>query len=122
MVTKREPGKLYCSFCGKSEDDCEHMLAGVQTWICGECVDLCAEVIKSNRAQKNRRGWCVEEMARAYFEASTHSISIPRMGIKSCTWQELDIDSKARYVDAMHAAVKKAGEMGFELTEKEKKQ
>ncbi len=120
MVTKREPGKLYCSFCGKSEDDCEHMLAGVQTWICDECVDLCAEVIKSNRAQKNRRGWCVEEMAKAHFESSMVDISIPRLGIKSATWDELGPEKK-RHVNAMEAALAAAERRAFKLVEGEKK-
>lgn len=37
---------LYCSFCGKPNDEVEHLIAGPQVFICNECVELCVEIIE----------------------------------------------------------------------------
>src|SRR5947208_471900 len=35
-----------CSFCGKSQEDVERLIAGPGTvYICNECVELCREII-----------------------------------------------------------------------------
>ena len=33
---------LYCSFCGKSQNEVRKLIAGPSVFICDECVDLCA--------------------------------------------------------------------------------
>lgn len=37
---------LYCSFCGKSEDDVKKLIAGPLVWICDKCVELCTEIVR----------------------------------------------------------------------------
>ncbi|BBB26155.1 ATP-dependent protease ATP-binding subunit ClpX [Amphritea japonica] len=37
---------LYCSFCGKSQDEVKKLIAGPSVFICDECVDLCNDIIK----------------------------------------------------------------------------
>jgi len=37
---------LYCSFCGKSQDEVKKLIAGPAVFICDECVDLCNDIIK----------------------------------------------------------------------------
>ena|SRR5882724_1197859 len=40
------PKTLYCSFCVKSQHEVEKLISGpAGIFICGECVDLCNEVI-----------------------------------------------------------------------------
>jgi hypothetical protein len=34
-------GALYCSFCGKTEDQVEQLITGPGVCICNECVMLC---------------------------------------------------------------------------------
>ncbi|HCH24822.1 MAG TPA: ATP-dependent Clp protease ATP-binding subunit ClpX [Oceanospirillaceae bacterium] len=42
-----ENGKLlYCSFCGKSQNDVRKLIAGPSVFICDECVDLCNDIIR----------------------------------------------------------------------------
>ena len=42
-----------CSFCGKSQDDVEKLIAGPGVYICDECVDLCMDIVEgSNTNQK----------------------------------------------------------------------
>jgi ATP-dependent Clp protease ATP-binding subunit ClpX len=36
---------LRCSFCGKTQDEIERLIAGPGVFICDECVDLCVRVI-----------------------------------------------------------------------------
>ena len=43
------PYPLYCSFCGKSQEDIEVMVAGPTVFICNECVDVCVEQISRTR-------------------------------------------------------------------------
>lgn len=37
---------LYCSFCGKSQNDVKKLIAGPSVFICDECVDLCNDIIR----------------------------------------------------------------------------
>ena len=37
---------LYCSFCGKSQHEVRKLIAGPNVFICNECVELCADIIK----------------------------------------------------------------------------
>jgi ClpX C4-type zinc finger len=39
-----------CSFCAKSADDVETLVAGAGVFICDECVALCGQVIAQKRA------------------------------------------------------------------------
>jgi ATP-dependent Clp protease ATP-binding subunit ClpX len=42
-----DKGKLlYCSFCGKSQNDVRKLIAGPSVFICDECVDLCNDIIR----------------------------------------------------------------------------
>jgi ATP-dependent Clp protease ATP-binding subunit ClpX len=37
--------KLYCSFCGKSQDEVRKLIAGPSVYICDECIELCNEIL-----------------------------------------------------------------------------
>lgn len=44
---KDDDGKLlYCSFCGKNQDEVRKLIAGPSVYICDECVDLCNDIIR----------------------------------------------------------------------------
>src|SRR5271155_4719592 len=36
---------LYCSFCGKSQQEVRKLIAGPTVFICAECVELCTDII-----------------------------------------------------------------------------
>lgn len=38
---RRAKETLYCSFCGKSQDEVLKLIAGPSVFICDECVELC---------------------------------------------------------------------------------
>ncbi|WP_127470794.1 ATP-dependent Clp protease ATP-binding subunit ClpX [Thiomicrorhabdus aquaedulcis] len=38
--------KLYCSFCGKGQDEVRKLIAGPSVYICDECVELCNDILR----------------------------------------------------------------------------
>jgi ATP-dependent Clp protease ATP-binding subunit ClpX len=47
MTKKKNPlsNELSCSFCGKSQEEVQRLIAGPDVYICDECVSLCNEII-----------------------------------------------------------------------------
>jgi len=39
-----------CSFCGRNQDDVERLIAGPDVYICGECIDLCNQIVLDKNA------------------------------------------------------------------------
>lgn len=37
---------LYCSFCGKSQNEVKKLIAGPSVYVCDECIDLCNDIIR----------------------------------------------------------------------------
>lgn len=50
---------LYCSFCGKSQNEVKKLIAGPSVFVCDECVELCNDIIR-------------EETQETHPEADTH--------------------------------------------------
>ena len=40
---------LYCSFCGKTQDEVQKLIAGPTQFICDECIELCMDIITEER-------------------------------------------------------------------------
>lgn len=55
---------LYCSFCGKSQNEVRKLIAGPSVFICDECVDLCNDIIR-------------EEVQENAAESSAEKLPIP---------------------------------------------
>tara|TARA_Y100000590_G_scaffold462377_1_gene626328 strand:- start:2342 stop:3646 length:1305 start_codon:yes stop_codon:yes gene_type:complete len=47
---------LYCSFCGKSQNEVRKLIAGPSVFICDECVDLCNDIIQEELDDRNESG------------------------------------------------------------------
>ena len=45
-----------CSFCGKTADQVEHIVAGETAAICNECVALCQQIIHAERERSVHPG------------------------------------------------------------------
>ena len=52
MTTRREgkEGKLYCSFCGKSQKEVKKLIAGPTVYICNECIELYHDTLSEDQA------------------------------------------------------------------------
>ena len=44
--SKDDDKLLYCSFCGKSQNEVRKLIAGPSVYVCDECVELCNNIIK----------------------------------------------------------------------------
>src|SRR5579859_339518 len=48
---------LYCSFCGKSQNEVRKLIAGPTVFICDECVELCLDIIgEENKSLLRKSG------------------------------------------------------------------
>ena len=47
--------KVSCSFCYKTQDQVDKLIAGPNVYICNECIDLCCSIIESEPSHKKRR-------------------------------------------------------------------
>ncbi len=49
--------ELYCSFCGKSQDNVQRLIAGPDVYICDECVTLCNDILAQDKiSEKSDQG------------------------------------------------------------------
>lgn len=46
---------LYCSFCGKSDQQVQKLIAGPTVFICDECVALCSEIVLGDQQSEEMR-------------------------------------------------------------------
>ena len=54
MVKKRDDGVkglLFCSFCGKTQDEVKKLVAGPSAYICDECIELCRHIVEEDSTQ-----------------------------------------------------------------------
>ena len=49
---EKDNSKLNCSFCGKSQSKVKKLIAGPNTYICNECVDLCNDILDVEDKEK----------------------------------------------------------------------
>ena len=47
--------KLFCSFCGKTQNEVKKLIAGPQVYICDECIELCMEIIREEAKDTSRQ-------------------------------------------------------------------
>jgi len=48
-----EDKTLYCSFCGKGQDEVRKLIAGPSVYICDECVELCNDILKEEFGEED---------------------------------------------------------------------
>ena len=45
---------LYCSFCGKNQNEVKKLIAGPNVFICNECVDLCSSIVVESKMESDQ--------------------------------------------------------------------
>lgn len=43
---------ITCSFCGKSHDEVNKIIAGPGVYICDECIEMCSEIIENEQTDE----------------------------------------------------------------------
>jgi ATP-dependent Clp protease ATP-binding subunit ClpX len=59
MASKKNTGKhshLFCSFCGKSQEEVRKLVAGPSVYICDECIELCNDIIAEEQEREALSG------------------------------------------------------------------
>ena len=46
---------LYCSFCGKSQNEVRKLIAGPNVFVCDECVELCMDILREENKTQSAR-------------------------------------------------------------------
>jgi len=56
---------LFCSFCGKSQDEVKKLIAGPSVYICDECIELCNDIIAEEyeKEDANRKSTTIPKPA-----------------------------------------------------------
>ena len=56
---------LFCSFCGKSQDEVKKLIAGPSVYICDECIELCNDIIAEEYEKEDatRKGTTIPKPA-----------------------------------------------------------
>ena len=52
MAGNRNEEMVYCSFCGKNQEEVKKIIAGNGVFICNECVALSQEIIREETAEE----------------------------------------------------------------------
>jgi ATP-dependent Clp protease ATP-binding subunit ClpX len=47
------PEELCCSFCGKSQNDVQKLIAGPEAFICNECIDLGVDILRQDQKKSS---------------------------------------------------------------------
>lgn len=55
------PKNIKCSFCGKSQDHVERIVAGPGVYICDECVAVCKNIIENDTYNEEEFGYAINE-------------------------------------------------------------
>lgn len=50
-----EKDQLFCSFCGKTQEEVKKLIAGPSVYICNECVRLCEEIIDDQEKENKEK-------------------------------------------------------------------
>lgn len=45
---------MYCSFCGRHQDEVNKLIAGVDVYICDECVRICDDILKEQATTESK--------------------------------------------------------------------
>lgn len=56
MAKKNNDNDVVCSFCGRSQEDGRHIIAGPNAYICNECIAICNSILNDTMPPLKGRG------------------------------------------------------------------
>ncbi|HBQ44547.1 MAG TPA: ATP-dependent Clp protease ATP-binding subunit ClpX [Thiomicrospira sp.] len=64
---------LYCSFCGKAQDEVKKLIAGPSVYVCDECVDLCNDILKEEFGEEETSNFELDHLPTPHEISATLS-------------------------------------------------
>ena len=55
MSDNQEYNELCCTFCGKTQDNVQRLIAGPDVYICDECVSLCNDILTQDKISEDSK-------------------------------------------------------------------
>ena len=55
-MANNEKKEVRCSFCGRTQDEVKRLIAGPSAYICNECVDICADLVREEEEDEAAEG------------------------------------------------------------------
>ena len=55
-MANNEKKEVRCSFCGRTQDEVKRLIAGPNAYICNECVDICADLVREEEEDEATEG------------------------------------------------------------------
>ena len=52
---RRDKGNIFCSFCHKTQNQVDKLVAGPGVYICNECIGLCQSILDEENGKRSRR-------------------------------------------------------------------
>lgn len=52
-MSNKDDEKLFCSFCGKEQSEVDKLIAGVEGYICNECIEICHGILEEEALEKS---------------------------------------------------------------------
>ena len=79
MAVHKNKEMIYCSFCGKNQEEVKKIIAGNNVFICDECVELAQEIIREELNVKEVKIEDMSHVARKICKPNAKLIG-PRFG------------------------------------------
>ena len=58
------PKNIKCSFCGKTQEHVDRIVAGPGVYICDECIEVCKNIIDNDSYNEEKFGYSINEEAK----------------------------------------------------------
>jgi hypothetical protein len=95
---------LYCSFCDKSKNEVKKLIAGPAVFICGECVQLCTDILEEEaQAEAEKTPVAVTPLELHIPEGTTKDIVDILMALRrECELVLLEVKKLCAAADITH--------------------
>lgn len=74
MPNKEQTRKIRCSFCGKTQEAVQRIIAGPGVYICNECIDVCTNIIEDDLYEDPDMTYTIDEGEKLPIPAEIKSV------------------------------------------------
>ena len=64
MAKSTKSKEIRCSFCGKSQNSVERIIAGPGVYICNECIKVCSNIVEDELYEKNETEYTINKQEK----------------------------------------------------------